>query len=53
VSEDAGIEPSAGIFKQSMEAIPSRNRVVVPARQATKHGGIGSLESILGLLKRL
>jgi hypothetical protein len=42
---------SAGIFKQSME--PSRNRVVVPARQATQRGGIGSLESILGLLKSL
>jgi hypothetical protein len=27
------------------------NRVVVPARQATQSGGIGSLESILGLLK--
>ncbi len=26
---------------------PSRNRVVVPARQATQPGGIGSLESIL------
>ncbi len=32
---------------------PSRNRVVVPARQATQPGGIGSLESILGLLKNL
>jgi hypothetical protein len=30
---------------------PSRNRVVVPARQATKAGGIDSLESIPGLLK--
>ncbi len=29
---------------------PSRNRVVVPARQATQPGGFGSLESILGLL---
>ncbi len=27
------------------------NSVVVPARQATQPGGIGSLESILGLLK--
>jgi hypothetical protein len=27
--------------------------VVVPARQATKAGGIDSLESILGLLKSL
>ncbi len=32
---------------------PSRNRVVVPARQATQPGGIGSLESILGLLQSL
>jgi hypothetical protein len=32
---------------------PSRNRVVVPARQATQPGGIGSLKSILGLLKSL
>ncbi len=30
-----------------------RNRVVVPARQATQPGVIGSLESILGLLKSL
>jgi hypothetical protein len=37
----------AGIFKQSMGG---RNRVVVPARQATQPGGIGSLESILGFL---
>ncbi len=32
---------------------PSRNRVVVLAHQATKTGGISSLESILGLLKSL
>ncbi len=32
---------------------PSMNRVVVAARQATKPRGIGSLESILGLLKSL
>ncbi len=32
---------------------PSRNKVVVPTRQATQPGGIGSLESILGLLKSL
>ncbi len=32
---------------------PSRNRVVVTARQVTQPGGIGSLESILGLLKSL
>ncbi len=36
-----------------MGLLPSRNRVVVPARQATQPGGIGSLESILGLLKSL
>jgi hypothetical protein len=29
------------------------NRVVLPARQATQPSGIGSLESILGLLKSL
>jgi hypothetical protein len=44
----------AGIFKQSMGA---RNRVgkgvIVPACQATKAGGIYSLESIPGLHKRL
>ncbi len=32
---------------------PSKNRVVVPIRQATKAGGIDSLESIPGLLKSL
>ncbi len=32
---------------------PSRNRVVIPARQATQPGGIDSWESILGLLKSL
>jgi hypothetical protein len=32
---------------------PNRNRVVVPARQATYFGAIHSLESILGLLKCL
>jgi hypothetical protein len=31
----------------------SRNRVVVPARQASQPSGISSLESILGLLKSL
>jgi hypothetical protein len=45
---------SAGIFKQYMG---TRNQVgigvVVPARQATQPGGIGSLESILGFLKSL
>jgi hypothetical protein len=29
------------------------NRVVIPARQGTQPGGIGSLESIIGLLKSL
>jgi len=44
----------AGIFKQSNRGQePSRNSVVVPALQVTQPGGIGSLESILGLLKRL
>jgi hypothetical protein len=43
---------SAGIFKQSMgRKEPSRNRVVVPARQPTYAGGIDSLKSILGLHK--
>ncbi len=32
---------------------PSRNRDVVPSRQATQSGGIRSLESIVGLLKSL
>ncbi len=32
---------------------PSRNKVVVLARQATQSGGIGSLESIIGILKSL
>jgi hypothetical protein len=32
---------------------PSRNRAVVPARQATLAGGIDSLEPILELLKSL
>ncbi len=42
-------EISAGIFKQSLGA---RNRVVIgfSFHQATQPGGIGSLESILGLL---
>ncbi len=31
----------------------NRNRAVVPARQAKQPGGIGSLESILGLRKSL
>jgi hypothetical protein len=29
------------------------NRVVIPARKAIQPGGVGSLESILGLLKGL
>jgi hypothetical protein len=41
----------ARIFQLDQE--PSRKRVVVPVRQATQPGGIGSLESILGLLKSL
>jgi hypothetical protein len=32
---------------------PSGNRVVVPARQAIQLDGIGSLESVLGLVKSL
>jgi hypothetical protein len=48
------IRTSAGILEQSMRA---RNRVgigfVVPGRQATKAGGISSLEKIPRLLKRL
>jgi hypothetical protein len=45
----------AGISKQSMGGLePSGNRIVVPAaRQATRPEGIGSLESILGLLESL
>jgi hypothetical protein len=44
----------AGIIAQSMGGKEqSRNRVVVPARQATQAGGNDSLESILGLLKSL
>ncbi len=31
----------------------SRNRVIVPARKATQPGTIGSLKSILGVLKSL
>ncbi len=42
----------AGIFKLGSQE-PSRNRVAVPARQATQAGGIGSLKQILGLLKSL
>jgi hypothetical protein len=46
----------AGIFNQSIGRYElSRNKVVIPARQATstQPGGIDSLESILGLLKSL
>jgi hypothetical protein len=32
---------------------PGKNRIVVPARQVTQPGGIGSLELILGLLESL
>jgi hypothetical protein len=47
--------PCAGIFKPFMGARNrvGRNRVVVPARQDTQPGGIGSLESIFGLLQSL
>jgi hypothetical protein len=43
------------IFKQSMGAtnLVGIYRVVIPDRQATHPCGIGSLESILGLLKSL
>jgi hypothetical protein len=44
---------SAGIVEQSMGARNRADRVVVPARQATQPCRIGSLESILGLLKSL
>jgi hypothetical protein len=49
------VDSCAGIFKQSMGSRnrASRNKVVVPARQATQPGGIGSLRSILRLLKSL
>jgi hypothetical protein len=40
----------AGIFKQSAGATNRVGMVVVPARQATRPGGIGSLESIHRLL---
>jgi hypothetical protein len=47
----------AGFFKQSMGAIGTEQeygyRVIVPARQATKAGGIHSLESVPGLHKCL
>ncbi len=32
---------------------PSRNKLIIPARQATYAGGIDSLESILGFIKSL
>jgi hypothetical protein len=43
----------AGIFEQIGGQEPSRNRVLVRARQATEAGGIDSLESISGLHKSL
>jgi hypothetical protein len=46
----------AGIFKQSLRGAkaPSKNRVVITGPPGnTQPGGIGSLESILGLLKSL
>ncbi len=48
-----GRESWAGILNNLWELEPSRNRVVVPDRQATQPGGIGALESILRLLKSL
>jgi hypothetical protein len=47
------ISDSAGIFKQSMGARNrvGKNRVVVPARQATQPGGIGYWNRFLGFLK--
>jgi hypothetical protein len=46
------IDPCAAIVKQSLWARNRiGNRVIVPARKATKAGGIDSLESIPGLLK--
>jgi hypothetical protein len=38
-------------FLNILWGLASRNRVVVTARQATQPDGIGSLESILGLLE--
>jgi hypothetical protein len=37
----------------SIKKLRKGNRVLVPARQPTESGRIGSLESILGLLKSL
>jgi hypothetical protein len=52
--EEREVVTGAGIFKQSMGARnQDKNRVIVPARQATLAGGIHSLESIPGLHKRL
>ncbi len=49
-----GIDSCAGSSKPSMGSQePSRNRVIVPARQATQAGGIHSLEWIPVLHKRL
>jgi hypothetical protein len=47
-----GIFPSEGAI-QCWNFEPSLIKVVVPARQATQPGGIGSLKSIPGLLKGL
>jgi hypothetical protein len=46
-----GLSSALGFFSNPRGPGPSRNRAVVPDRQDTKPGGIGSLESILGLLK--
>ncbi len=40
-------------FLKNLWVLGTGNRVVVPGRQATQSGGIGSLESVLGLLKSL
>jgi hypothetical protein len=41
------------VFLNNLWGLAIRNRIVVPARQATLAGGIDSLESILGLFKIL
>jgi hypothetical protein len=47
------LEGNAEILNNLWGYEPSRNSVVVPARQATQPGEIGSLESILGFFKSL
>jgi hypothetical protein len=46
-------EDSAGILNNLWRKETNRNKVVVPATQAPQPSGIGSKESILGLLKSL